>query len=477
MNVREEIVSLSINDLARKIKAKELSPVEIVDSFFTQVDKVNEDVNAFITIIGEDARKAAKQAEDEIMNEQCRSPLHGIPIGLKDVVFTKGVKTTMGSPIYKDFIPDEDAEIVRKLAEAGAIIIGKLNTHQFAYGPTGDRSYYGPVKNPFDVSKMSGGSSSGSAAAVATNMCKGAIGTDTSGSVRVPAAFCGIVGMKPTYGLVSKRGVYPLSNTLDHVGPMTKTVEDNALFLNAISGYDPLDFHSKELSKYPDYDEGISADIKNTVIGIPRNFYFENVDEEIVDSAKQSINILERLGAKLEEIEIPHVEEMVEAQQMIIKSEAYALHKHHLENPNNEWDEEVEERLYTGKDTLAYQYIQAQDIRIQAYYVFKQLFEKVDAIITPTTAMLAPAINQREINSGKFKGQHIRWPMLRLTSHINLIGFPALSLPCGISKDNLPISVQLIGNTFQEKLLYQIGNALFKELNISEKLNSAIKVK
>ncbi|MFA8437845.1 amidase [Pueribacillus sp. YX66] len=475
--MRENIVSLSIVELAKKIKAKELSPVEVFECFLSQIKRVNEEVNAFITIMSEDARDAAKKAEDEVMNGYYRGPLHGIPIGLKDVVFTKGVKTTMASPIYKDFIPNEDAIVVRKLTEAGAILIGKLNTHQFAYGPTGDRSYFGPVNNPFDVSRMSGGSSSGSAAAVATNMCKGAIGTDTSGSVRVPAAFCGIVGMKPTYGLVSRRGIYPLSTTLDHVGPMTRTVEDNALFLNAIAGYDPLDFHSKELSYYTNYYGCISDNIKDVVIGIPKNFYFEHVDIEIVDSVNKSIMLLERLGAKLEEIEVPNVEEMVKAQQMIIKSEAYTIHRQHLENLSNEWDEEVKERLYTGKDVLADQYIQARDKRIQAYYVFKQLFKKVNVIITPTTAMLAPKINQREINRGLFKGEHIRWPMLRLTSHINLIGFPALSLPCGISKDNLPIGVQFIGNTFQEKLLYRLGNALFQELSIIEKLDRTINVK
>lgn len=197
------------------------------------------------------ALEDAKKAEKKLMNETYRGPLHGIPIGLKDLVFTKDIKTTMASPIYKNFIPKKNAAIVGKLKDAGAIIIGKLNTHQFAYGPTGDRSYYGPVKNPYDLNKMSGGSSSGSAAALAANMCLGAIGTDTAGSIRIPASFCGVVGMKPTYGLVSKRGVYPLSRTLDHVGPMTKSIEDNALFLNIIAGYDPLDFNSKKLKTYP----------------------------------------------------------------------------------------------------------------------------------------------------------------------------------------------------------------------------------
>ncbi len=475
----QAIRKLKLKELATKIASKELSPVDIVETYLQSIERLNSKVNAFITIMGEEALQAAKTAEKDIMNGCYYGPLHGIPIGLKDVVYTKAVKTTMGSPIYKDFIPRENAYIVDKLHDAGAIVIGKLNTHQFAYGPTGDRSYYGPVRNPYDLHKMSGGSSSGSAAAVATGMCVGAIGTDTSGSIRLPAAFCGIVGMKPTYGLVSKRGVYPLSTTLDHVGPMTKSIVDNALFLNAIAGYDRFDFDSKKIGIYPKrYDRDIGASIKGKVIGVPRNFYFENVDREIYDSVMHCIDVLANLGATIVDIEIPHVEKMVEAQQLILRTEAYALHKEHLENPKNEWDDEVKERLYTGENTRADDYIAALNMRKQSYYEWKQLFEEVDAIITPTTAMLPQKLEQREIASGMFKGQHIRWPMLRLTGHINLIGFPALSLPCGISeKSKLPMSVQFIGDTFQENVLYQIGYALEQEINLSEALEQAMKVK
>lgn len=473
------IQKLKLKELAEKVKSKELSPVDIVNSYLQTIELLNSDVNAFITIMEEEALKAARIAEKDIMSGCYYGPLHGIPIGLKDVVYTKAVKTTMGSPIYKAFIPQENAHVVDKLHDAGAIIIGKLNTHQFAYGPTGDRSYYGPVRNPYDLKKMSGGSSSGSAAAVATGMCVGAIGTDTSGSIRLPAAFCGIVGMKPTYGLVSKQGVYPLSATLDHIGPMTKTIEDNALFLNAIAGYDRFDFDSKKVDTYPhQYDKDIGTSIKDKVIGVPRNFYFENVDREIYASVMHCLDVLANLGATIIHIEVPHVEKMVEAQQLILRTEAYALHKDHLNDPNNEWDDEVRERLYTGEHTCATDYIAALNMRKQSYYEWKQLFEEIDAIITPTTAMLPQELEQREIASGMFKGQHIRWPMLRLTGHINLIGFPALALPCGISEQSkLPMSVQFIGDTFKENVLYQIGYALEQEINLSEALNQAMNVK
>lgn len=467
----------TISELSTLIETKELSPVEVTTDFLNRIHMIDHKVNAFIEVLHEQAMKDAEVAEREIAEGRYRGKLHGIPIGLKDLVYTKGIRTTMGSPIYKDFIPEEDAFIVEKLKNSGAIIIGKLNTHQFAYGPTGDRSYFGPVKNPYDTSKMSGGSSSGSAAAVSTRMCLGAIGTDTSGSVRIPAAFCGIVGMKPTAGLVSKRGVYPLSSTLDHIGPMTKTVEDNALLLNAIAGYDFFDYSSRELHFYSNYDEGLKESIKGKIIGVPKNFYFENLDEEIETAVAASINTFKKLGAEIIELEVPNVSEMIEAQQVILRSEAYAVHKKHLENPENEWDEEVRERLYTGKGTPADVYIEAQQLRIRSIYQFKQLFEKMDAMISPTTAILPPDIEQREINKGIFKNQHIRWPILRLTGHINLIGFPALSVPCGISANHLPISVQLIGNMFNEGILYQLGEALVNELNIVNQLDKIISIK
>ncbi|WP_193063075.1 amidase [Oceanobacillus oncorhynchi] len=468
--MKEEISNLQITQLAKSIREKKVSPVEITKLFLNQIKEFNPQINAFITIMEKQALEDAKKAEKKLMNETYRGPLHGIPVGLKDLVFTKDIKTTMASPIYKNFIPKKNAAIVGKLKDAGAIIIGKLNTHQFAYGPTGDRSYYGPVKNPYDLNKMSGGSSSGSAAALAANMCLGAIGTDTAGSIRIPASFCGVVGMKPTYGLVSKRGVYPLSKTLDHVGPMTKSIEDNALFLNIIAGYDPLDFNSKKLETYPDYSKNINKSIKGVVIGIPQNFFFDNVDEEITKSIENSINLLKELGAIIVEIEIPNVQNHILEQQLILRSEAYTTHKQHLENPKNAWDEEVRMRLYTGEGISADSYIKAQEERVTTYYKFKKLFEKIDILISPTAAMLPPDIEQREINHGIFKGQHIRWPILRLTSLFNFIGFPAMSLPCGLSKNNLPIGVQLIGDMFQEQKLYQIGDALFKASNISERL-------
>ncbi len=235
------LLKLDIATLSKKLRSKEISPKDIVTPLLKRIDALNPVLNAFITVTAEEALVQAEQAEAEIAAGQYRGPLHGIPVGLKDLIYTKGIKTTMGSAIYKDFIPDADASVVRKLKQAGAIVIGKLNTHEFAYGPTGDISYFGPVRNPYDTSKMTGGSSSGAGAAVASALCFGALGTDTGGSIRIPSSACGIVGMKPTFGRVSKHGVYPLAYTLDHIGPMTRTVQDNAELLGILAGYDPED--------------------------------------------------------------------------------------------------------------------------------------------------------------------------------------------------------------------------------------------
>ena len=238
----------SLATLSRVFREKRLSPVEIVGVLLERIEAVDKDLGAFITVTGEKALEAASRAEGEIMAGRYRGPLHGVPLGIKDLIYTEGVRTTMGSALFKDYVPDYSATVAKKLEEAGAVLVGKTNTDEFAYGPTGDRSYFGPTRNPHDTSRISGGSSGGSGAAVAANLLYGALGSDTAGSVRIPSALCGVVGMKPTFGRVSKYGVFPLSWTLDHVGPLTRTVEDNALLLNALASYDPKDPYTPRTS-------------------------------------------------------------------------------------------------------------------------------------------------------------------------------------------------------------------------------------
>ncbi|ALS24666.1 Asp-tRNA(Asn)/Glu-tRNA(Gln) amidotransferase GatCAB subunit A [Paenibacillus naphthalenovorans] len=458
------LLKLDIATLSKKLRSKEISPKDIVTPLLKRIDALNPVLNAFITVTAEEALVQAEQAEAEIAAGQYRGPLHGIPVGLKDLIYTKGIKTTMGSAIYKDFIPDADASVVRKLKQAGAIVIGKLNTHEFAYGPTGDISYFGPVRNPYDTSKMTGGSSSGAGAAVASALCFGALGTDTGGSIRIPSSACGIVGMKPTFGRVSKHGVYPLAYTLDHIGPMTRTVQDNAELLGILAGYDPEDPFSVERAG-EDFTRYIGEPIRGKVIGIPSTFYYDLIDDEIRAKIDDAINLLRTLGAEIRTVDIPVLSEVSWAQLKTIQSEAYAVHEEHFNSSAEKYHPEVLERLQVSAEAKGYEYVKAQDIRRRAQESFRHVFEDVDVLVTPTLPILPPNIGQKEI---RINGQDepVRASLLRLTGPTNLTGLPSLSVPCGFSKTGLPIGMQFIGRPFDEASLYQFAAAFEKEAAI-----------
>ncbi|WP_194841239.1 amidase [Salinibacillus xinjiangensis] len=466
MYALDSFLSLNLTEVSTKIKQGEISPVDIVTALINRIDTVDSKLNSYITVNREGALATAKEREKEVLEGKYRGPLHGIPIGLKDLINTKGLKTTCGSSIFENHIPDENAELVNRLEEAGAIIIGKNNTHQFAYGPTGDRSHVGPVRNPYNIKKMTGGSSSGSAASVAACLNYGTIGTDTGGSVRIPASFCGVVGMKPTYGRVSKRGIYPLSWTLDHAGPLTRSIMDNALVLNAISGYDPLDPDSKETDQ-EDFSRYIGLGIEGKVIGIPKSYYYENLDPEIEQSIYQAIDCFKRLGASIVEVDIPSMEEISEAQKVILKSEAYAVHENNLKEFPELWDEEVKERLLTGLNVSGSDFAKALRVQKIAKQEFANVLDSVDVLLTPTMSILPPDVNARFLSDDYDDSQHIRWQILKLTAPTDLNGFPSLTLPSGFSKEGLPIGVQLIGMEFEEAKLYQFGYAIEQELSLN----------
>jgi aspartyl-tRNA(Asn)/glutamyl-tRNA(Gln) amidotransferase subunit A len=461
---KENILSWSLATLAGAIGEKQVSPVEVTRRLLERIDQVDKRLNAFITVLSEEAIAAASQAEKEILSGNVRGPLHGIPIGLKDLIYTKGIRTTMGSEIYKDYVPTYDAAVVEKLKEAGAIVIGKLNTHQFAYGTTGDRSYFGAARNPYDTSRITGGSSSGSGASVASGLCYAALGTDTGGSVRIPSSCCGIVGMKPTFGRVSKYGVFPLSWTLDHVGPMTRTVEDNALLLNVLAGYDERDPYSAQ-KETEDFTRYLHKGIKGSVVGVPSSFYFEKVEAEVYTQVQQAIETLRDLGAEIREIEIPHIQDISLAHQMTLKSEAYSVHEDRLRNNPEQWDEEVKSRLLTGLEPKAYEYVQSQQIKHLAVREFNQVLKEVDVIAAPSIPILPTEINQREIELNGSK-EHVRLLLNRLAGPTNLNGFPSLSIPCGFSGSGWPIGLQLIGKSFDEANLYRFGNAFERESSV-----------
>lgn len=362
--------------------------------------------------------------------------MQGVPVAVKDVIFTQNVRTTMGSKLYHNFVPDYDSTVVRKLKEAGAIVIGKTHTHEFAFGPTGDRSFFGPCRNPYDPNKISGGSISGSAAAVALDMVSVAIGTDTGGSVSIPASICGVIGLKPTFGLLSKYGIYNTAFSLDHPGVISQTVKDNAVLLNILVGHDSNDPDSIVKSE-EDYTSLLGKSIKGKAIGLPTHFY-QNIDPEVEKTMHNVMDVYTDLGVKLVWVELEEVEEIASYQRMIIQAEAFAIHEKNLSVRSLDYDQELYERLQTGKTVPAYQYVLAQKRRKELTHGFNKIFEKVDVLLTPTIPIAPVDLDQREVQINEHC-ESVRDALLRLTSPLNYTGNPVLSIPGGKNAAGLPI--------------------------------------
>jgi aspartyl-tRNA(Asn)/glutamyl-tRNA(Gln) amidotransferase subunit A len=440
----------------RSIRERECSPVELVKGTLETIRKKNPELNAYITVCEEEAVREAEQLTSEWDSGTLRGPLHGIPVAVKDLVYTEGIRTTMGSLIHQDFVPSEDATIIEKLKDAGAVIIGKTNTHEFAYGPTGDVSHFGPVRNPYDPSKISGGSSSGSAAAVASGMAFAGIGTDTGGSVRIPASACNLVGMKPTFGRISKNNIFPLAYTLDHPGPITAGVEDNAILLNILAGPDPADRYSL-LESAPDFTAELRDDVEGKVIGLPVH-YFRLLDPEVRSTVESAVRKFEVLGARVTEVDIPVMPEINEAQIVTIQCEAAAIHRETLEKRPGDYAPEVLSRLEASVRRAGWEYVRAQQKRPRLIEAFNEAFSKVDVLLTPTLPILPTPIGERKtIVDGK--EMDVIPALLSLTSPTNFTGNPSLSVPAGMSSGGLPIGIQLIGNHGEEAKLYRFGYA------------------
>jgi aspartyl-tRNA(Asn)/glutamyl-tRNA(Gln) amidotransferase subunit A len=445
----------SLAGLFRELLARRLSPVEVVRALLGRIEA--DETNAFITVTAQRALEEASLAESEILAGRHRGPLHGVPVALKDIIYTRGVRTTMGSALYAGHVPDHSATVARKLEEAGSVLIGKTNTHELAYGPTGDRSYFGPTLNPHDARRITGGSSGGSGAAVAAMLCYGALGSDTGGSIRIPAALCGIVGMKPTFGRVSKSGVFPLCWSLDHVGPITRTVEDNALMLDVLAGHDQEDHYSVDRPA-EDFTRHLRRGLHGGGIGLPRSFYFDHVDKEVVARVLEAVEVFRSLGARVREVEIPNLIDTLHAHRLILGAEAYAVHEESLENEPETFDEEVGERLMDGARPRAYRYAKARRRGVLATDEFDHALHGVDALLTPTLPITATDIGQREVSIGDYE-ESVRSALTRFTGPTNLTGHPSLSIPCGTTATGLPVGLQLIGRHFDEATLYRFGHA------------------
>jgi aspartyl-tRNA(Asn)/glutamyl-tRNA(Gln) amidotransferase subunit A len=451
----DDILPRSLAALSREIGEGRLSPVEVVRTLLARIE--GDETNAFITVTAERALEEASLAEREITAGRRRGPLHGVPLALKDLISTRDVRTTMASDFFAEHVPDRSATIARKLEDAGSVLIGKTNTHEFAYGPTGDRSFFGPTRNPHDTGRITGGSSGGSGAAVAAGLCYGALGSDTGGSIRIPAALCGIVGMKPTFGRVSKAGVFPLAWSLDHVGPMTTTVEDNALLLNALADHDPEDPCSVDLAA-EDFTRDLEGGVRGGVIGLPASFYFEHLDGDVARRVDEAAEVFSSLGADVREVEVPHLWDTLHAQRLILAAEAYAVHEERLETEPDRFDDQGLERLLNGENLKAYRYANARQRGLRSGLEFAAVLREVDVLLTPTVPIPAPEIGQRETTIDGYE-EAVYSALTRLTGPTDLNGLPSLSVPCGTTATGLPVGLHLIGRPFDEATLYRFGRA------------------
>jgi aspartyl-tRNA(Asn)/glutamyl-tRNA(Gln) amidotransferase subunit A len=454
---RDELTRLSIAEAGEQLRRRALSPVELTRAYLERIQQQDGNLLAYITVLSAEALAAAAAAEEEIARGHYRGPLHGIPIALKDLVLTRGIRTTCGSRILRDWVPDADATVAARLAEAGAILLGKLNMHEFAYGPTGVNPHYGTPRNPWDPQRMPGGSSSGSAVAVAAGLCAGALGTDTGGSIRIPATFCGLVGLKPTYGRVSRAGVIPLAWSLDHVGPMTRTVTDAALLLQVLAGRDPADPSTADVP-VPDYRRAMQEEVRGLRLGLPKDLFFERLDPEVRGAVHAAARSLEGLGASIQEVPLSRIQHAGPASFAIIAAEATAYHEPYLKTRAAEYGADVRARLMTGQFILAGHYLKAQRARQVIRADVDAALQQVDALLFPTTPIAAPPLDAREVTLDGHT-EDVRGWLIRCTRPINVTGHPALSVPCGLTAGGLPIGLQLVGRHFDEATLLRVGHA------------------
>jgi aspartyl-tRNA(Asn)/glutamyl-tRNA(Gln) amidotransferase subunit A len=448
---------VTLRETAEALRRRHFSAVELTTATLGRIERANPTLRAFITITGERAMEQARRADAEFAAGKDRGPLQGVPIAVKDLFYTRGVRTTGGSPIFETFVPDSDAFAVARLEAAGAVMVGKTNLHELAYGITSANPHFGAVRNPWNVKHSPGGSSGGSGAAVAAGLVCAAMGTDTGGSIRIPAAFCGTVGLKPTYGRVSRRGVLPLSWSLDHVGPLTSTVRDAATIMNVTAGRDPGDASS---SRHPvvDYvpDEGCA--VRGLRVGFPENFFFERLDGEVELCVRGALARLQSLGAAVRPVKLPDIAAINATARVLLLCEASAMLEPHLAD-RTRFGADVLALLDQGRLLPATDYIHAQRLRARMQQEFAQIWSRVDCLIAPTTPNTAPRVGDETVKLGG-RDEDVRLATTRLVRSFNLLGLPALSLPCGLSGDGLPVGLQIVAAPFEEALVLRIGAAL-----------------
>jgi aspartyl-tRNA(Asn)/glutamyl-tRNA(Gln) amidotransferase subunit A len=438
---------LSLVDAAAAIKARRLSPVELTGALLERIDRLNGSIGAFLTVTRDEALAAARLAEQEIARGRYRGPLHGIPYAVKDTHYTKGVRTTANTPVLVDFIPDVDATVVARLKNAGAILVGKTHLPEFSFGSAGSGGAFPDAHNPWNLSRTPGGSSSGSAAALAAGMVTVATGGDTSGSIRNPATFCGVVGMKPTYGRVSRRGIVAISWSLDHVGPMTRTVADNAALLNVMAGHDPADDTSSD-APVPDFTRTLGRGVRGLHLGIPKSSELAGYHADVMRAYEDALGVFRRLGASVREVDLPASSDVIDDVQQIVRiAEAASYHEPFLTSKADRYAATTVRRdVEAGSLITAVQYLRAQKVRARFVHDLAALFGAFDVFLTP--GMPAPAGEPMDVKQ----------PFRRM---FNACGFPALVLPMGFSTApaGLPLGLQIAARPFGEETIYTVAQA------------------
>jgi aspartyl-tRNA(Asn)/glutamyl-tRNA(Gln) amidotransferase subunit A len=473
-----DISSLTIKHLSRLIASREISCIEVIDATIERIQRLNPKLNAFITILDVQARREAKHADSLIKQGKYLGPLHGIPISLKDLIYVNGVKSTSGSKILADFVPNYDSTVTRKLKKAGAIIIGTNNTHEFACGITNINPHYGSSKNPWDPTRISGGSSGGSAVAVSSGMSLASVGTDTSGSIRVPSSLCGIFGLKPTYGRVSKYGVMPLAPSIDHIGPLARSAWDVGVVLEAIAGYDRRDSSSARVP-VPSYLNEISSSERKSnnskdsnnkfKIGIPKQFFFDIIHPDVMEVFREFIDRLPGSGINtISNVDIDGTDKIFETWRAIRLGESAATHNEWMISRRQDYGEDVRKMLEKGQEISAVHYINAlTKWRHEIREAFLKAMVEYDALMVPTTIIPAPFLDQKEVEI-KGKTIEVYFSLNRLTTVFDITGLPALNVPAGLVDSKLPVGVQLVGRPFDEARLLKIAYTYEKHYNLSE---------
>ena len=454
----ESLARLSLAEAARLVEEKEVSPVDLVESSLERITAVDERLKAYIAVYEDEARQVAKACETMIVAGHKLGPLHGIPVGLKDNIGLKGLRTTAGSKVLADWIPEEDATVAARLKGAGAVVIGKTNMHEFAWGGTSANPHYGFVRNPWNTDRFPAGSSGGSGAAVAARLCYGALGTDTGGSIRLPSAINGIVGIRPTIGRVSNHGVIPLAWSMDTVGPMARTVEDCAIMFGAVAGHDPKDAGSAAVP-VADYTADLGRGVQGIRIGIVPGYFFSHLQPPVHDAVRGALGVLEELGASVVDVEIGHIHGNISAQLTVESCEPSTYHQRWLRERPEDYGDDVRLLLEIGEMHFATHYIQAQRYRGLLRQEFMEAFKDVDVFICPALPFTATRVGEMSVVIENGVEEDMLAAIMQFTGVPSLTGLPSLAVPCGYDDEGLPVGMQIIGRPFDETTLFRVGAA------------------